>query len=396
MQIARSRMLVSLIASVVAVAITMVAGSCASFGGAAETMADQDSGAYEKMAAEPMPALEGALPPESPAGAARSGLVMDDTVLVSETEPANTAPAERLRVFSANLELIVASVEQSRARIIAIAESTGGYVESSRADFLVVRVPAERFDSALGAIEAEGDVRSRTVNAADVTDQYFDLGRRLEIAEASRDRLLELLERTEDADERVAILRDIRRLTEEIEQLRSSLESLSQLVSYSRISVQLIPRIQVSQVSQSQIPFPWIAHLDPLQDSTREAAADIPIDVPDSFAVFTEGKQVRAEAADGTVIRVGAVVNEPDGDERFWQSALEYHLGAFYRSADPVSAGPYRGVLFGSKDTRPFSYLVLVHRRDEELLVTEVFFPDTASREDRLGTILEAVAGGIE
>ena len=39
------------------------------------------------------------------------------------------------------------------------------------------------------------------------------------------------------------ILREIRRLTEEIEQLKSSLDSLDRLIRYSRISVSLVPRI---------------------------------------------------------------------------------------------------------------------------------------------------------
>jgi hypothetical protein len=307
-------------------------------------------------------------------------------------EPAE--PVQRMRVFSGDLELVVASVEQSRERIILAVESAGGYVESSSADYLVVRVPAERFDSTLEQIEEEGDVRSRSVRTADVTDQFLDLERRLQIAVASRDRLLTLLERTEDPDERVAILRDIRRLTEEIEQLRSSLESLSQLVRYSRITVRLISRIQVSQVARSRIPFRWIANLAPLQVTTRPAAEEIPVSLGDSFAVFEEGVWVRAEAADGTVVRAGAVSNNPAGSTEFWQSALLYHLAPFFRTARPEQAGEYRGVLFESRDTNPFYYLVLVQPVDEELIVAEAFFPTAEARDAHLSGVRDAFAEG--
>jgi len=308
----------------------------------------------------------------------------------SQEEPSTT----RLRVFSADLTLIVASVEQARSDIIRTVESAGGYVESSQADFLVVRVPAERFDPILGRIESVGDVRSRQVRTADVTDQFYDLDRRLQISQASRDRLLELLEQTEDPDERVQILRDIRRLTEEIEQLRSSLESLQQLISFSRITVRLISRIQVSSIGQMQIPFPWIRALTPVGVSTRSAEADIEIVPGDEFAVFETGRFVFAEAADGTQIRAGAVTNEPRGDAAFWQRALLFNLSPLYRHAEPVEAGEYRGVLLESRDTRPFSYLILTQDRGNELVVVEVFFPEPPALERRYDQVIQSIAEG--
>jgi hypothetical protein len=363
-----------------------------------------DEGGYGAVldSPEPMPMAERSATAGSvPSSRADDGIALATVSTVSEQAPADpeaeeSEPVERLRVYSADLDLVVASVVESRDEIIRIVETAGGYVESSRADYLVVRVPAERFDPILAAIEETGEVRSRAVRTSDVTDQFFDLERRLRISEASRDRLLQLLEKAEDPDERVAILRDIRRLTEEIEQLRSSLESLAQLVRYSRITVQLTSRIQLSELSRREIPFRWIAVLSPLEFTTHSAGSDIPITPDESFAVFESGPWLFAEAADGTQFRAGVVPNEPLGDEEFWQSALVYHLEPFYRSAEPAGAGEYRGVLLESKDSEPFYYLVLVRSRDDELIVAEAFLPTSDAKDSRLDEIMAAIAGGAE
>jgi len=386
----------------------LILASCYSFGGAEssaayEDYADYDDGGYGAVADSPesMPAAErsaAAGPADAGITPVVSGLMVAESPAEAPAGPVDeeSEPVERLRVYSADLDLVVASVEESRDEIIGIVEAEGGYVESSGAEYLVVRVPAERFDPILTAIEGIGDVRSRAVRTSDVTDQFFDLERRLRISEASRERLLQLLEQTKDADERVAILRDILRLTEEIEQLRSSLASLDQLIRFSRITVQLISRIQIAEIARQKIPFRWIEVLSPLEFTTYAAATDIPIAPDESFAVFESGSWVFAEAADGTQVRAGAVTNDPFGDELFWQSALIYHLGSFYQSAEPVESGQYRGVLLESKDTAPFYYLVLVRSRDDELIIAEAFFPGSEAKEFRLNDVLAAIAGGAE
>jgi len=341
------------------------------------------------------------------AGDGTSGLLLatnDETT--SPTTPAQTGDttetpsAERMRVFSANLELSVPAVGTARDQIIDLVEGAGGYVESSNDTYLVVRVPAESFDQSLSAIEGVGDVLSRAVSTADVTDQYQDLQRRLQIVEVSLDRLHQLLERATDPDERVAILRDIRRLTEEKEQLTSAMTSLSRLVRYSRITIRLIARIQTTETALMRIPFSWIASLDPLYATLGEASRPIAIDVPEDFAVFAESSSVRAESssvraesADGVRLRISGRKNEPAGSAQFWQQALLYHLGPLYQVAEPVETGDFMGVRLVSKDTEPFVFVVAVAVRDDELLVAEVFYPDRTAESAHEAELMSALEG---
>jgi len=297
------------------------------------------------------------------------------------------APQKRLRVYSAELELAVTSVEASRETAVRTAEEAGGYVESSSLDYVVIRVPAETFESVLSEIEGMGTILSRAVRTADVTEQFSDLKQRIDLSERTRERLYALLDRATETEERVKILREIRRLTEEIERMKAELESLDRLVRFSRITVRLVPRIARDDLSRDTIPFPWIARLDPLEVTTEEARGRIPLQLSDDFAVFEEGKQWLAEAAEGTRLKAGAVPNEPLGDSRFWARALEYHLRDFYSGTKNVVYGRFRGVLFESKDPQPFFYLAVVHVEEGELIVVETFFPNREALERRIGQI---------
>gem|GEM_PF-1244636 len=315
-------------------------------------------------------------------------------------QPADGQPARpRLRVFSATLEMAVAIVPDARDRIILLAGTFGGYVESSSEDTVVIRVPAARFDEALTEVQGIGRVLHREVGAADVTDQFADIQNRLAIARTSRDRLLELLERSTDPEDQVLILREVRRLTEEIQRLESSLGALADQIAYSRITVRFVSQIAHEDALRTTIPFPWIAALDPVYTTVDRADSRIEIELPDTFAVFQEGRQIAASSATGVRFRAGGLDNEPAGDETFWQHALLHHLSPLYRDARAVETGSrdsgtyHAGVVFTSKDVQPYFFVVLVHVRNDELLIVEAFFPNEAEHDAFLPGILTAVSG---
>ncbi len=329
---------------------------------------------FDVVGDEPLPAVAGEALALEDAG--RSMQLASAPTTVPEREESQT----RQRVFSADLQLRVASVEQTRNELLSMVQRIDGYVESSQADFLVLRVPAELFDDSLSSIVELGELISRSIETADVTDQFVDMERRLTIARVSRERLYELLERTTDSQEQVAILREIRRLTEEIEALNSRLDALASLVAYSRITVRLVPRLSGDDILIGEIPFPWIAALDPLVPTIGRARARFDGALPADFAVFETGRTVSAESADGVRVRAGGIENSPRGDAAFWQRALEFHRGPLYADVDSLAIGPFLGIEFESRDREPFFFWVMAAATDRELLVIEVFFPSADAR----------------
>jgi len=314
----------------------------------------------------------------------------------AEVSPGASPPEkveERKRIYSGYSRLMVDDVEEQKENISRIAEESGGYVESVYESTIIIRIPAESFDTIFSAILKLGEIINKSIETYDVTEYFRDLSVRLEIAEKTRTRLYVLLEKTDDVKERLRILREIKRLTEVIERIKLTLDLLERQIALSRITVELIPRLPAEEQDRQSIPFYWIANLKPLYPSLGDLKGKIDFKLSDDFAVFTDERIFRAESPDGIRVRVSSTENQPEGDSMFWQKALSYHLGKFYRETDELEFEAVQAVLFLSKDRKPFYYLVGVAAVRETLFVIEVFFPDEAIFRENIAVIKEALAG---
>ena len=320
---------------------------------------------------------------------AAGGLLDADAIPASLPEK----PAERKRIFSGYCELIVDNVAEEKERISRIAEENGGYVESVYEQSIVVRVPAGLFQEIFKIILDLGDLVHKSEETVDVSEYFRDLESRLAVAEKTRERLYILLEKTKNVEERLKILREIRRLSEEIEKIRLTLELLERRVGFSRITVQLTARLPQERIDKQTIPFKWIAGLDPLYPSLNELKGGVSLELGQEFAVFSREKIFRAESAEQTRVRIGTVKNEPAGDSAFWQKALLYHLGKYYRQSESLELEAIKAVLFTSKDRNPFYYLVGVAADNDNIQIVEIFFPDKSALDLRLEEIKESLKG---
>jgi hypothetical protein len=384
------------------VPILVLLASCYSFGGFGEAAEREEAPSAYGGGAKAMGMAE---PEEAPAPqpSVRADEAMEGTELLAaeatSLEPSRVEeqPEERKRVFSGFCTLLVDDVEETRTEIADLAEESGGYVETVAERTVVIRVPAERFAEIFEFILGLGEVSHKSIETYDVTEFFRDQEIRLEIAKKTRERLYALLEKTSDVEERLKILREIKRLTEEIERIERSLELLQRRINLSRITVELRPRLPETGYDKGRIPFPWIADLNPLYPSLRNPKGRVELELSEDFAVFTEEAGFRAESAEGTRIRLGAARNHPSGDTEFWGKALSYHLGPFYKTAEELDLGPFKAVLFTSKDPEPFSYLVAVSAQEDEqiladLVILEIFFPDQSALQTRLSNLKESLS----
>jgi predicted small lipoprotein YifL len=301
------------------------------------------------------------------------------------------AGERRARIYSGWCRLTVDEPEQAKKQLEELARESGGYVESSAGEAVTLRVPAEHFRKVFAAVLGLGDVVSKSIETYDVTDTLTDQEARLSLAERARERLYLLLERTAEVKERLAILREIRRLTEEIEGIRAALQVLKGQIAMSRITVELLARRPEGELRQEGIPFPWIAALNPLYPSLKGGPRRLAPALSEDFAVFRKEKGFRAESPEGTRLRLGTTPNRPRGDAAFWQKALAFHLGPQFRRAEELEAGAFRAVLLTSKDSKPYSYLVAVAVRGKRLTVAEAFFPGQEAADLRLEGVLAAL-----
>jgi len=77
--------------------------------------------------------------------------------------------------------------------LMTLAKKYSGYVLSSGREVTTIRVPAIHFKDAILQIEQLGKVKDKNISGEDVTEEYRDLEIRLDSAEKTRKRYLELL-----------------------------------------------------------------------------------------------------------------------------------------------------------------------------------------------------------
>ena len=347
----------------------------------AETASYEKSAAYDEYAAQSVPAF----------GEEAAPMAMESPAAPQEK------PVERLRVYSGFGRLIVEDVDEAKTGISLLAEENDGYVEGIWGNVIIIRVPAELFHDLFEEVLAFGEVDYKKIETVDVTEYFTDVSARLEIAEKTRERLYILLEKTEDVEERLKILQEIRRLTEEIERIGNTLRNLEKQIAFSRIQVELQPRLSEDASLRQGIPFPWIANLDPLYPALEAMKNKPEVPLDESFAVFSEDAIYRAENTGGVRVRISRTTNKPEGDTAFWQEALTYHLSPFYAGTEPLEfqEGLYRGALFTSKDKDPFHYLVAQRVDGDDIHVLEAFFPNTTELDAAREMVFEAFEGMV-
>jgi hypothetical protein len=174
-------------------------------------------------------------PPAPPAGA---------PVHVASDAPKVEAPrSTRLVIYKGSLTVLVTAVDDAVEKLAARAQALGGYVENQSGNTaannatVTLRVPAEHFHALVGELGSYGQVTQRHITASDVTKQVFDIELRLETAERSRQRLLDLLKTATKMEEILQIEAQVRRLTEEIEGMKGELRFLRDQVAFSTLAV---------------------------------------------------------------------------------------------------------------------------------------------------------------
>jgi hypothetical protein len=156
---------------------------------------------------------------------------------------------DRKVIRTGKLEVVVATYESARAQIEDVVKASGGYIDSThveRADSrvsdatIVIRIPADSFESILPKLRQLGDVASETTNAADITDQYVDTEARLASDQQLEKRLLELAAaKNGNLEQILGVERELARVRGEIESYQGHLKMWNDQVSLSTLTLEL-------------------------------------------------------------------------------------------------------------------------------------------------------------
>ncbi len=164
--------------------------------------------------------------------------------------------ADRKVISTASISLEVEVVPGAIAAVRVIAESLGGFVEQmssfgnmeNQQATITIRIPQDRFFSALDRLSELGEVRSQSVGSEDVSEQFIDMGARLKSALREEESLLSLLDKARLVSEILTIERELSRVRSEIERLQGRLNFLERRVELATISISLFsPGVEVGE-----------------------------------------------------------------------------------------------------------------------------------------------------
>jgi hypothetical protein len=154
-----------------------------------------------------------------------------------------------VKTASLRLGLAKGSFEDKVGEAHAVADSFGGFVVESFASqgsgkriaegSLVLRIPAESYDSALVRLRELGRVESLEESGQDVSKEFVDLNARVRQLRAVEAQLLELLQRADDVPAALAVQNQLSQVQLDLEQARGRLQYLDNRVAFATISMSM-------------------------------------------------------------------------------------------------------------------------------------------------------------
>lgn len=317
-------------------------------------------------------------------------------------------PVPREVVYTAELGVVVVSIEQSTQAVQALAEKLGGYLEESDSSSITIRIPAARFETTIEQIAKLGEVIDRSIVAADVTEEMIDLRIRLDNANRTRARLLEHLAHSQKIGDTLKIEAELSRVSETIEQIEGTLRYKRSQISMSTITVSWTARTTSQPgIPTLGLPFQWVEELGDglvtgqVAQMTREPGL---FDFGPSFEppadfirYFSSRTHVEALSADGLRIKVRRHDNHDRGELRFWQDLAHESLvrtrGLAIASEQALDDD--RALITGTREVggEPLGYMLLLKRTNKRVYSFETWGPKSAF--DKHAAALEASAKSL-
>ncbi|MFL5555036.1 MAG: DUF4349 domain-containing protein, partial [Gemmatimonadaceae bacterium] len=141
----------------------------------------------------------------------------------------------------------VDKVDPAILKIRQLAAQVGGYITNSsvsggrdqiRQATFELKIPAAKYDQAVGTLSTIGKVETVTSNAQDVGEEFVDVTARVQNSRRLEERLISLLaNRTGKLDEVLRVERELARVREQIERYEGRLRYLTARVSMSTLTI---------------------------------------------------------------------------------------------------------------------------------------------------------------
>lgn len=164
-----------------------------------------------------------------------------------ERQPEKIENSDRKIIRQGDIRFETRKITETRQFIEGIVKQLDGYLVKDNAyDYpdrmeqsLVVRVPANRFDTLLRLIaENVNKLDSKNIEALDVTEEYVDIASRIKTKKELQNTYREILKKATKVEEILNIEKEIGNLQTEIESVEGRMKYLKDRIMYSSLTLE--------------------------------------------------------------------------------------------------------------------------------------------------------------
>jgi hypothetical protein len=153
-------------------------------------------------------------------------------------------PSSIIKNGDVSVEVERGGLNEAVQEVVRLAARYQGYVVSTTLDdsssgtgVLVIRIPSERFELALGAVKELGEVKRQQVAGQDVSAEFVDLEARLRNWSTQEAVLLRLMDRAQTISESIRVQAQLQQVQLEIERIRGRLDYLEDQTALGTLAV---------------------------------------------------------------------------------------------------------------------------------------------------------------
>jgi hypothetical protein len=266
--------------------------------------------------------------PQSVPATPRSSAV-NEVATTGNIERTANAP-ERLMTYDVSMCIAVQNISAALESLKSMIANLKGYMQSMEGNTITVRIPSSRLNEAFDQLGKLGEITSRTIKGTDVTEEMMDLDIRQRTTEETRNRLAELLKKSDKVEELLKVEKEMQRVVGELELIKGRIKYLSHAVAYSTLTVAL--NSPVAQTERQEItPFPWVRKLgsdilcSPASSCVppRNWWSWLKMEFPETFVKLAEEDgNTRAMSGSGVKLLIRRQENFKGGTLQFWTQVI--------------------------------------------------------------------------
>lgn len=148
----------------------------------------------------------------------------------------------RKLIKSGSMTIVTTQVDQATKLAEQVVKQNGGRIEDKNEGEdvqLDIRVPAEKLEITMKAMEGLGTVSHQKVWVKDVTEEYIDVEAKLKNMHALRDRLRELYKKANKVSDMLKIERELARVQGELDSMEGRMKAMKRDVAYSELNLSI-------------------------------------------------------------------------------------------------------------------------------------------------------------